>query len=245
MKLSGAVLVLLCFGVSYAFVPSSSSSPSALRSTTTVVQQTTATTTIAETTDELKIQKDKLLNLIGKSSDTNKDLVLADPVTKEPVAISATGVLLGGSTASRGPQNVQFKIQSPTNSYSGSSGTFINLLEPIIVDDANSDGSSSSSRLSSILLKRVLPLVPLFLRQPLAAVTDLDSEGEEVIPMRDLFTSPAVSFAYERGWRQNFNVAGFPGPDTESLMAMDYFAPVVARAGPNSVVVDMSCATGK
>jgi hypothetical protein len=62
--------------------------------------------------------------------------------------------------------------------------------------------------------------------------------------MRDLFTSPAVSYAYERGWRQGFAQAGFPGPDVESDMAMDYFAPVVARTN-YSVVVDMSCATGK
>lgn len=68
--------------------------------------------------------------------------------------------------------------------------------------------------------------------------------SEEFIPMRDLFTSPAVSYAYERGWRQGFAQAGFPGPDVEADMAMDYFAPVVARTN-YSVVVDMSCATGK
>jgi len=27
--------------------------------------------------------------------------------------------------------------------------------------------------------------------------------------------SPLVSFLYERGWRQNFNQSGFPGPDEE------------------------------
>ena len=27
--------------------------------------------------------------------------------------------------------------------------------------------------------------------------------------------SPLVSFLYERGWRQNFNRSGFPGPDEE------------------------------
>jgi ubiquinone/menaquinone biosynthesis C-methylase UbiE len=54
-----------------------------------------------------------------------------------------------------------------------------------------------------------------------------------------------VSVAYERGWRQGFAAAGFPGADTEAEMAMDYFAPVVAMTSPQtSVVVDMSCATG-
>lgn len=30
-----------------------------------------------------------------------------------------------------------------------------------------------------------------------------------------LVRSPLVSFLYERGWRQNFNRSGFPGPDEE------------------------------
>ncbi|KAK1368698.1 Pullulanase 1 chloroplastic-like [Heracleum sosnowskyi] len=32
--------------------------------------------------------------------------------------------------------------------------------------------------------------------------------------------SPLVSFLYERSWRQNFNCAGFPGPDEEVLIAV-------------------------
>ncbi|CDP12319.1 unnamed protein product [Coffea canephora] len=31
----------------------------------------------------------------------------------------------------------------------------------------------------------------------------------------ELFRSPLVSFLYERGWRQNFNCSGFPGPNKE------------------------------
>merc|ERR1712071_268249 len=64
---------------------------------------------------------------------------------------------------------------------------------------------------------------------------------------RDLFTSPSVSFAYERGWRQGFARAGFPGADREFELAKEYFAPVIARKrseGGESVLVDMSCATG-
>ncbi|KAK1393842.1 hypothetical protein POM88_012898 [Heracleum sosnowskyi] len=34
------------------------------------------------------------------------------------------------------------------------------------------------------------------------------------------FRSPLVSFLYERSWRQNFNYAGFPGPDEEVLIAV-------------------------
>ena len=32
-----------------------------------------------------------------------------------------------------------------------------------------------------------------------------------------LIRSPLVSFLYERGWRQNFNRSGFPGPDEEVI----------------------------
>lgn len=37
------------------------------------------------------------------------------------------------------------------------------------------------------------------------------------------FRSPLVSFVYERGWRQNFNRSGFPGPDEEVIC---YTSPV-------------------
>ncbi|KAG7021193.1 putative methyltransferase, chloroplastic [Cucurbita argyrosperma subsp. argyrosperma] len=41
----------------------------------------------------------------------------------------------------------------------------------------------------------------------------------------ELFRSPLVSFLYERGWRQNFNRSGFPGPDEEAfsgVIALDF-----------------------
>ncbi|WOG90784.1 hypothetical protein DCAR_0310029 [Daucus carota subsp. sativus] len=55
----------------------------------------------------------------------------------------------------------------------------------------------------------------------------------------ELFRSPLVSFLYERGWRQNFNRAGFPGPDEEFTMAQDFFKP--AEGG---ILVDVSCGSG-
>jgi ubiquinone/menaquinone biosynthesis C-methylase UbiE len=55
------------------------------------------------------------------------------------------------------------------------------------------------------------------------------------------FESPLVSFAYERGWRQGFAWAGFPGADSEFQTSEDYLAP---RAGPSSVLVDLSCGSG-
>ncbi|KAI4377310.1 hypothetical protein MLD38_014961 [Melastoma candidum] len=62
----------------------------------------------------------------------------------------------------------------------------------------------------------------------------------EVKPARtELFRSPLVSFLYERGWRQNFNRSGFPGPDEEFKMAQEYFKP--AEGG---LLVDVSCGSG-
>jgi ubiquinone/menaquinone biosynthesis C-methylase UbiE len=55
----------------------------------------------------------------------------------------------------------------------------------------------------------------------------------------ELFRQPLISFIYERGWRQNFAGAGFPGPDKEYQMAMEYLQSAVG-----GVLVDASCGTG-
>ncbi|KAA8535256.1 hypothetical protein F0562_030259 [Nyssa sinensis] len=62
----------------------------------------------------------------------------------------------------------------------------------------------------------------------------------EYKPVRtELFRSPLVSFLYERGWRQNFNLSGFPGPDEEFIMAQEYF-----KAAAGGILVDVSCGSG-
>ena len=207
-----------------AFVPANRNG---IQQSKTRIQQSTTT----GQSEELIAAKKELMNLLGNKE--YEDPVLADPITKEPISIATPGVLFGGESKRR---NVQYQIKSASNKFEGSTDTYINLLEPVSDDKAE---ESSSSPLAGIL-KQTIPYIPLPLRQPIAQLTD-----GEFIPMRDLFTSPAVSYAYERGWRQGFAAAGFPGPDEESRMAMDYFAPVVAKAGAeNAVVVDMSCATG-
>ncbi|KAK9098496.1 hypothetical protein Syun_025541 [Stephania yunnanensis] len=71
-------------------------------------------------------------------------------------------------------------------------------------------------------------------------VTSGTKNYAEIKPTRtELFRSPLVSFLYERGWRQNFNRSGFPGPDEEFRMAQEYFRP--AEGG---VLVDASCGSG-
>jgi len=210
-----------------AFVAPRLDTAAAHPSTSSRLQQSATSTQSAE----LKAQKKKLLQLLGK--EVKKDNVLADPITKEPIEIQSPGILLGD-----GPSRLSYDIQSPSNKFQGSSDTFINLLEPVKENEMTESRSSQPSM--DEFLKQALPYVPVPLRAPLASLTG----SEDYVPMRDLFTSPAVSYAYERGWRQGFAQAGFPGADVEASMAMDYFAPVVARNYNSSVVVDMSCATG-
>jgi ubiquinone/menaquinone biosynthesis C-methylase UbiE len=55
----------------------------------------------------------------------------------------------------------------------------------------------------------------------------------------ELFRNPLVSVAYERGWRQSFAWAGFPGVDAEAKMAIDFLSPAHGE-----VIIDMSCGSG-
>ncbi|XP_072964066.1 uncharacterized methyltransferase At2g41040, chloroplastic isoform X1 [Typha angustifolia] len=71
-------------------------------------------------------------------------------------------------------------------------------------------------------------------------ITSGTKEYSETKPARtELFRSPLVSFLYERGWRQNFNRSGFPGPDEEFSMAQEYFQSVAG-----GLLVDVSCGSG-
>jgi len=73
-------------------------------------------------------------------------------------------------------------------------------------------------------------------------VEALASELQEAWRSRtqtQLFRSPFTVFLYERGWRQNFNNAGFPGIDKEYDEVSSFF-----RSAEGGVVVDMSCGTG-
>lgn len=72
----------------------------------------------------------------------------------------------------------------------------------------------------------------------MAAVSSL-ADGDKLIGTT-LFQSPAVSFLYERGWRQQFNVNGFPGIDKEFVEVDAFFAPLAT----DDVVLDMSCGSG-
>jgi len=71
----------------------------------------------------------------------------------------------------------------------------------------------------------------------------LADEVKEVFATRtqtQLFRSPLLGFLYERGWRQNFRNAGFPGIEKEFVEVTEFFSPVAK----NGVIVDMSCGSG-
>jgi|EP00670_Eutreptiella_braarudii_P006864 ubiquinone/menaquinone biosynthesis C-methylase UbiE len=56
----------------------------------------------------------------------------------------------------------------------------------------------------------------------------------------DTFENPIVSSIYERGWRQSFARAGFPGPDEEFAQALEWMLPVAK----GKAVLDASCGSG-
>ena len=196
----------------------------------------TATATSSTTdSDELAVQKKRLLQLL--QADPRQDPVLADPITKEPITIARKSTVLGGTPGGK----TKFELKSPSNTYVGYSDSYLDLLQPAATAEDSPDDNTNKTT-TSIFARNLVPFIPPPLRSALA--TAGLPMGEEYIPMRDLFTSPAVSFAYERGWRQGFARAGFPGADVEAEMAMEYFAPCMARPNSNGTLVDMSCATG-
>jgi len=72
------------------------------------------------------------------------------------------------------------------------------------------------------------------------------SFGSNSPPAKALFTSSLVSFLYERGWRQQFEQAGFPGESEEFVMFENFIRP---SQGIDSRVwyknaVDLSCGSG-
>jgi SAM-dependent methyltransferase len=86
-------------------------------------------------------------------------------------------------------------------------------------------------------------LLPASGRRSPLSVAELGEEIADLWTSRvqtGLFRSPLTAFLYERGWRQGFANAGFPGIDKEFEEVSEFFAP----AASGGVVVDMSCGSG-
>ena len=232
----GALVVLLtALHGSHAFTlgpPSASNiQRNAFRTCATQIEDDipiTMTTGELEVEAKRQLQKEALLGLIGSkksSTDLDKDPVLACPRTKEALSISSAGPILAGTPAS----GVRVALASSETTYTGRTDTYFNLLqqeeeEEEMVDDVaveattetKEDESNTSTRGISNAIKSLTPFIPPQLRGVISSSGLLPDS--DYIPMRDLFTSPSVSFAYERGWRQGFAAAGFPGPDKEYEM---------------------------
>uniref|UniRef100_A0A7S2Y979 Methyltransferase type 11 domain-containing protein n=1 Tax=Entomoneis paludosa TaxID=265537 RepID=A0A7S2Y979_9STRA len=216
----------------------------ALLSTAATSEGKDAAATVIDEPNEADLERarqKKILLGILKPEPT-KDPVLADPVTKQPIIVNPKTGTYFGSFNGRAARRTKYEMQASGSSdrYEGSSRTFFNLLEPVKEEEITNEDRTTTAR--DALLRNLTPLIPPPLRSALA--TAGVAVGENYVPMRDLFTSPAVSYAYERGWRDNFRAAGFPGEDEEARMAMEYFAPSMSRNMDTRVLVDMSCATG-
>jgi ubiquinone/menaquinone biosynthesis C-methylase UbiE len=197
-------------------------------------------TTTVSLDEKRTIQKNKLYDLLKVNP--IDDPILADPYTKEGLIITTQGsTIIGGTTNNK----AKYVLKSSTNTYEGSSDSYINLLEPIVAKTTTSNTSFNTSEIvnevASSVMKTFTPFIPPPVR---SLLSNIGLPLTSYIPMRDLFTSPSVSYAYERGWRQGFTRAGFPGPDKEAEMAMNYFEPSMMKYNTTRVVVDMSCATG-
>jgi SAM-dependent methyltransferase len=67
-----------------------------------------------------------------------------------------------------------------------------------------------------------------------------DAGGDRHWAGTQLFRSPVVASIYDRGWRQGFAWAGFPGADEEYETAMAWLLP----AAGGGTLLDLSCGSG-
>jgi hypothetical protein len=104
--------------------------------------------------------KRNLLKLIGNQGYT--DPVLADPDTKEPLRVVASGVLLGGDGNSL--QGKKMTLRSTNHSYKGTASTFINLLQSEEELDAQKQIDTDNSNLVSETIGALASLIPPPLR---------------------------------------------------------------------------------
>jgi len=197
-----------CPSCSRSFPYSSSSSSWQLYATTSTalddpskqVEDPTLTSEITRRSERKKL----LLGLLGstKKNDIYVDPILACPFSKTPLEIQTSGPVLGYSSSNMGVR-CTLRSQSGCHTFTGRTDTYFNLLEPIQNDDDDdetnrlSEERTNTPLFSNQTINALKPLIPPPIRSILSISGILS--GEDYIPMRDLFTSPSVSFAYERG----------------------------------------------
>jgi len=170
---------------------------------------------------------------------------LACPVCQRPVAACSTGMECAAC-------GIAFPLEASGGFHDLTVGaaTPIGTLpaEPVSADQQ--DGSGFLQRLPFVkTTDAIAGVIGLPQSQEVEALAkDILREGGPFASRSrpvgtSTFQSPLVSFAYERGWRQQFASSGFPGPDKEFALARDFLAPDSNKAG-QGVLLDASCGSG-
>lgn len=73
-----------------------------------------------------------------------------------------------------------------------------------------------------------------------AASTPIWERSLQEFVQTDFFRNPLIAFVYERGWRQGFANAGFPGIDKEFSLLKEFWGDDILQG----TVLDMSCGSG-
>eukprot|EP00250_Pteridium_aquilinum_P007827 c17470_g1_i1 orf=234-1262(-) len=111
------------------------------------------------------------------------------------------------------------------------------LACPICLKPLQSEGRSSVKRFKCESCKKVYAGNDSYL--DLTITAGLKNYEELVQPSTEVFRNPLVSYVYERGYRQAFQIFGYPGPDEELKLANKYL-----ESAAGGVLVDVSCASG-
>ena len=119
------------------------------------------------------------------------------------------------------------------------------LCDPVTLSELEEEASGSSyvEPRTGYVYAQVNGILDLTLESRLASAAATGPGGYEEAyrgPGVDVFQTRLVPFLYERGWRQSFARAGFPGVEREFSDALAF----LGRGGFGGTVVDLSCGSG-
>jgi len=164
------------------------------------------------------------------------DGVLCCPVSFQPLKPTFTGSVTGVECSSNGLV------------YKNIDDTFLDLTpasgKPASVLMEKASGTQNK-RVNSLVPAEVIALADTIQKasggrlRPAELLRD-GYTGDRLGLGTSTFQNPLVSGIYERGWRQSFARAGFPGPEKEFETAQKWLLP----AAMNGVLVDASCGSG-
>lgn len=126
--------------------------------------------------------------------------------------------------------------------------------EGVLVDPINKQPLKEKTRYFGLVEESYLVSESSNVRYPVKDFVDLtipeevskpwwQIENRERVSSR-FFQNPFISSIYERGYRQNFENAGFPGIDAEFAEASDFFLSEANEDTIATILVDLSCGSG-